>query len=66
MELFLYEVSLRQTYCVSYSFSQSLAKDARFEQIWKSRKGNKETEHEKALQEICNFYDIVRVEEQQK
>ncbi|XP_027347338.1 RNA-directed DNA methylation 4 [Abrus precatorius] len=41
---------------------ESLAKEARFEQIWKRRKGNKGTAHEKALQEICHFYDIVRVD----
>ncbi|XP_047167242.1 RNA-directed DNA methylation 4-like, partial [Vigna umbellata] len=47
---------------------QSLAKDARFEQIWKRRKGNKGTEstHDKELQEICNFYDIVRVDNEEK
>ncbi|ESW12929.1 hypothetical protein PHAVU_008G153700 [Phaseolus vulgaris] len=47
---------------------ESLAKDARFEQIWKSRKGNKGTgtAHDKALQEICNFYDIVRVDSEEK
>jgi len=49
---------------------QSLAKDARFEQIWKSRKGNKGTgtgtKHDKALLEICNFYDIVRVDNEEK
>ncbi|TKY63207.1 RNA-directed DNA methylation 4 [Spatholobus suberectus] len=45
---------------------ESLAKDARFEQIWKSRKGNKGTAHDKALQEICHFYDIVRVDNEEK
>ncbi|XP_027929098.1 RNA-directed DNA methylation 4 [Vigna unguiculata] len=49
---------------------ESLAKDARFEQIWKSRKGNKGTgtgtKHDKALLEICNFYDIVRVDNEEK
>ncbi|KAK7339585.1 hypothetical protein VNO77_20262 [Canavalia gladiata] len=45
---------------------ESLAKDARFEQIWKSRKGNKGTVHEKALQEICHFYDVVRVDNEEK
>ncbi|CAJ1782471.1 unnamed protein product [Sphenostylis stenocarpa] len=45
---------------------ESLAKDARFEQIWKSRKGNKGTAHDTALQEICNFYDIVRVDNEEK
>ncbi|XP_020240054.1 RNA-directed DNA methylation 4 isoform X1 [Cajanus cajan] len=45
---------------------ESLAKDARFEQIWKSRKGNKGTAHDKALQEICHLYDIVRVDNEGK
>ncbi|XP_061365650.1 RNA-directed DNA methylation 4 [Gastrolobium bilobum] len=45
---------------------ESLAKNARFEQIWKSRKGNKGTVHEKALQEICHLYDIVRVDIEEK
>ncbi|KAK7319905.1 hypothetical protein RJT34_04633 [Clitoria ternatea] len=45
---------------------ESSAKDARFEQIWKSRKGNSGTTHEKALQEICHFYDIVRVDNENK
>ncbi|KAI4350642.1 hypothetical protein L6164_005078 [Bauhinia variegata] len=45
---------------------ESLAKNARFEQIWKSRKENKEAVHEKALQEICRFYDVVRVDKEEK
>lgn len=47
-------------------FLQSLAKNARFEQIWKSRKGDKEVVHDKALHEICHFYDIVRVDNEEK
>ncbi|XP_028785829.1 RNA-directed DNA methylation 4 [Neltuma alba] len=43
---------------------ESTAKNARFEQIWKSRRGNKESVHAKALQEICHFYDVVRVDEE--
>ncbi|XP_028805408.1 RNA-directed DNA methylation 4 [Neltuma alba] len=43
---------------------ESAAKNARFEQIWKSRRGNKESVHAKALQEICYFYDVVRVDEE--
>ncbi|XP_054788233.1 RNA-directed DNA methylation 4 isoform X2 [Prosopis cineraria] len=43
---------------------ESTAKNARFEQIWKSRRGNKESVHAKELQEICQFYDIVRVDEE--
>ncbi|KAK7395783.1 hypothetical protein VNO78_16353 [Psophocarpus tetragonolobus] len=45
---------------------ESLAKDARFEQIWKSRNRNKGTANDKALQEICHFYDIVRVDNEEK
>lgn len=51
---------------MSHSFSQSSAKEARFEQIWKSRKVNKGTSVENALQEICQFYDIVRVDSQEQ
>ncbi|KAI9101592.1 hypothetical protein K1719_023836 [Acacia pycnantha] len=43
---------------------ESTAKNARFEQIWKSRRGNKESVHAKSLQEICHFYDVVRVDEE--
>ncbi|CAL5191626.1 unnamed protein product [Lathyrus oleraceus] len=45
---------------------ESSAKEARFEQIWKSRKVNKGTSVENALQEICQFYDIVRVDSQEQ
>ncbi|AET03129.1 putative transcription factor Iwr1 [Medicago truncatula] len=44
---------------------QFSAKDARFEQIWKSRKVNKATADENVLQEICQFYDIVRVDSEE-
>ncbi|MED6185459.1 hypothetical protein PIB30_057259 [Stylosanthes scabra] len=43
----------------------SSAKDARFEQIWKRRKSGKTAEQEKALQEICQFYDIIRVDSEE-
>lgn len=39
-----------------------LAKNARFKQIWRSRKGNKEEMHHKVLHETCQLYDIVRVD----
>ncbi|XP_042513237.1 RNA-directed DNA methylation 4 isoform X2 [Macadamia integrifolia] len=39
-----------------------LEKNARFEQIWKSRKENKETVLDDSLREICHLYDVVRVE----
>ncbi|CAK8541157.1 unnamed protein product [Lathyrus sativus] len=45
---------------------ESSAKEARFEQIWKSRKVNKGTSVENTLQEICQFYDIVRVDSQEQ
>jgi disulfide oxidoreductase YuzD len=45
---------------------ESSAKDARFEQIWKSRKENKGTTDVNALHEICQFYDIVRVDSEEK
>ncbi|XP_061944740.1 RNA-directed DNA methylation 4 isoform X1 [Populus nigra] len=40
-----------------------LASDARFEQIWRSRRGDKGASEDKALHDICSFYDVVRVEE---
>ncbi|KAF7819524.1 RNA-directed DNA methylation 4 [Senna tora] len=45
---------------------ESVAKNARFEQIWKSRKENREAVPDKALQEMCHFYDIVRVDNEEK
>ncbi|PIA36225.1 hypothetical protein AQUCO_03400262v1 [Aquilegia coerulea] len=38
-----------------------LAKNARFEQIWKSRKAKNET-MDKDLRELCHLYDVVRVD----
>ncbi|KAF9599493.1 hypothetical protein IFM89_038587 [Coptis chinensis] len=38
-----------------------LANSARFEQIWSSRKGSKETIDD-GLREICHLYDVVRVD----
>jgi hypothetical protein len=40
-----------------------LASDARFEQIWRSRRGDKGVSKDKALHDMCSFYDVVRVEE---
>ncbi|XVF46148.1 hypothetical protein PTKIN_Ptkin03bG0003500 [Pterospermum kingtungense] len=37
--------------------NNAVAKNARFEQIWRSRKGKKE-----AVDEMCHFYDVVRVD----
>lgn len=41
---------------------QILAKNARFEQIWRSRKGKNEAAQDKALHEMCHLYDVVRVD----
>nr|XP_023888337.1 RNA-directed DNA methylation 4 isoform X3 [Quercus suber] len=43
-----------------------LAKNARFEQIWRSRKGNQEAMHNKELDEMCLFYDVVRVDVEER
>uniref|UniRef100_A0A7N2KNY3 Transcription factor Iwr1 domain-containing protein n=1 Tax=Quercus lobata TaxID=97700 RepID=A0A7N2KNY3_QUELO len=43
-----------------------LAKNARFEQIWRSRKGNQEATHNKELDEMCRFYDVVRVDVEER
>ncbi|KAL5757046.1 hypothetical protein ACOSQ2_021792 [Xanthoceras sorbifolium] len=45
---------------------EELTKNARFEQIWRSRKGNKEEMNEKELREMCHFYDVVRVDEEER
>ncbi|KAJ0979252.1 hypothetical protein J5N97_014726 [Dioscorea zingiberensis] len=44
---------------------EDLARSARFTQIWKSRKDGMEMD-DNSLQEICHFYDVVRVDEQEK
>ncbi|XP_010493680.1 PREDICTED: RNA-directed DNA methylation 4-like isoform X1 [Camelina sativa] len=40
---------------------QIAAENARFEQIWRSRKGNKEGIHDR-----CHFYDILRVDAEER
>ncbi|KAK2652865.1 hypothetical protein Ddye_012721 [Dipteronia dyeriana] len=45
---------------------EELAKNARFEQIWRSRKGNKEEMLDKELREMCHFYDVVRVDAEER
>ncbi|EOA13583.1 hypothetical protein CARUB_v10026649mg [Capsella rubella] len=40
---------------------QIAAGNARFEQIWRSRKGNKEGIHDR-----CHFYDVVRIDAEEK
>ncbi|KAG9145824.1 hypothetical protein Leryth_020861 [Lithospermum erythrorhizon] len=39
-----------------------VSKNARFIQIWRSRKSKKEAMHEESLHDKCQFYDIVRVD----
>ncbi|KAF5208228.1 Rna-directed dna methylation [Thalictrum thalictroides] len=41
-----------------------LAKNARFEQIWKSRKAKTETK-DKGLREMCHLYDVLRVDNEE-
>ncbi|KAI9180932.1 hypothetical protein LWI28_009510 [Acer negundo] len=45
---------------------EELAKNARFEQIWRSRKGNKEELLDKELLEMCHFYDVIRVDAEER
>ncbi|GMJ14846.1 hypothetical protein HRI_005153800 [Hibiscus trionum] len=40
---------------------EAIAKNARFEQIWRRRRGKKE-----AVDEMCHFYDVVRVDVEEK
>lgn len=42
-----------------------MAKSARFEQIWRSRKSKKELVQEEPLRETCHLYDIERVDVQE-
>ncbi|PON41848.1 Iwr1 transcription factor [Parasponia andersonii] len=44
---------------------EAVAKNARFEQIWRSRKENKEVMHGK-LHEMCQFYDVVRIDDEER
>ncbi|XP_058110550.1 RNA-directed DNA methylation 4 [Magnolia sinica] len=41
---------------------EDLVKSARFEQIWKRRKGNKGAVPDDSLHEFCHLYDVVRVD----
>lgn len=41
---------------------EDLAKSARFEQIWKRRRGDNEAVHDEALDEVCRVYDIRRID----
>ncbi|KAI5349121.1 hypothetical protein L3X38_002008 [Prunus dulcis] len=42
-----------------------VAKNARFEQRWRSRKGDKGTSHEK-LHEMCHFFDVILVDVEER
>ncbi|XVF20400.1 hypothetical protein REPUB_Repub11eG0195200 [Reevesia pubescens] len=53
-----YKMNNRQEHLSrSIQKQEAVAKNARFEQIWRSRKGKKE-----AVDEMCHFYDVVRVD----
>ncbi|XP_009621893.1 RNA-directed DNA methylation 4 isoform X5 [Nicotiana tomentosiformis] len=41
---------------------EDLSKNARFEQIWKSRKEKKKLMHDEELNEMCRLYDVIRVD----
>ncbi|VFR00449.1 unnamed protein product [Cuscuta campestris] len=41
---------------------EDLSKNARFEQIWKSRREKNDDVHNEALNEICRLYNVVRVD----
>ncbi|KAL0389013.1 UNVERIFIED_CONTAM: RNA-directed DNA methylation 4 [Sesamum calycinum] len=43
-----------------------LSRNARFEQIWRSRKGKKETPEDEAIYEMCRLYDVVRVDVEER
>lgn len=45
----------------AFSFYQVLAKNARFEQIWRSRKGVKDAKDDQ-LHDMYHIYDIVRLD----
>ncbi|GMN23473.1 hypothetical protein TIFTF001_000127 [Ficus carica] len=44
---------------------EAVAKNARFEQIWRSRKGNKEVMDGK-IHGMCHFYDVVRIDGEER
>ncbi|GER54632.1 RNA-directed DNA methylation 4 [Striga asiatica] len=41
---------------------EAVSRNARFEQIWRSRKEKKEAPEDEAISEICRLYDVVRVD----
>lgn len=64
--LALYTFSARLLISLIFFSQQVLAKNARFEQIWRSRKGHKDELHHKELREMCHFYDVVCVDVEEK
>ncbi|KAK4376128.1 hypothetical protein RND71_006805 [Anisodus tanguticus] len=50
----------------SFRTEKGLSKNARFEQIWKSRKEKRELRHDEELNEMCRLYDVVRVDTEEK
>ncbi|KAF6174058.1 hypothetical protein GIB67_020240 [Kingdonia uniflora] len=48
----------------SHTFKQEnvLAKNARFEQIWKKRNQKKESTQDDEIRDVCHLYDVVRVD----
>ncbi|KAG5603121.1 hypothetical protein H5410_034491 [Solanum commersonii] len=45
---------------------EDLSKNARFEQIWKSRKEKRKLMHNEELNEMCQLYDVIRVDTEEK
>lgn len=45
---------------------EDLSKNARFEQIWKSRKEKRKLMHNEELNEMCKLYDVIRVDTEEK
>ncbi|XP_006350874.1 RNA-directed DNA methylation 4 isoform X2 [Solanum tuberosum] len=45
---------------------EDLSKNARFEQIWKSRKEKRKLMHNEELNEMCRLYDVIRVDTEEK
>ncbi|KAK6145226.1 hypothetical protein DH2020_022046 [Rehmannia glutinosa] len=46
----------------SFKTVNVLSRNARFEQIWRSRKEKKEAPEDEAIYEMCRLYDVVRVD----
>lgn len=57
----LFYVGNMVSLCYCFLLLQALAKNARFEQIWRSRKGVKDAKDDQ-LHDIYHIYDIVRLD----